>query len=377
MIANENNSDKCCFKLGSNISGFTPKDIWDAYGITNLNLSQNIQIYRPTITIVIAYGSKTITNDVDIFSNTFQIPKIHQFDIYYQNGNEFLKGPIPDNYPTNSRWSIETTLDVQWAHAIAPHANINLVVSKSSSLCDILGALQYASSCSLNSNIISMSWGMKEVAKQIEYDNLYFSNPNIIYVASSGNYGYGIIWPSISPYVLSVGGTTLKRVKSNTQNINPYIYTETAWKGSGGGVSQFVDMPTYQQQIGQKYKTLNRLAPDVSFVADPTTGAVVYTSTIYGNKKGWFVIGGTSLSAPCWAGILALVIQYRKKPFNNIGFKVQTALYNLLNNESIYNMNFRDVTIGSNGSPAGPNFDLTTGLGSPNVNRIINTLISI
>jgi subtilase family serine protease len=145
--------------------------------------------------------------------------------------------------------------------------------------------------------------------------------------------------------VVGVGGTTLNLAS------NGAVVSETAWSGSGGGVSHYESKPVYQTSYGLTYA--RRAVPDVSYDADPNTGVLVYDSTPYQGFSGWWVVGGTSAGAPQWAAIQALGLSANN---NNFYQDAKSASY------SSY---FRDITVGSNGYPATTGYDLVTGLGSP------------
>jgi subtilase family serine protease len=207
-----------------------------------------------------------------------------------------------------------------------------------------------------------MSWGDGENAVQSVLE-FHFQKPGVVYVASSGNTGGVTQWPATSPSVLAVGGTRINR------NIKGKFLSETAWSGSGGGRSTVFTEPKYQIKFGLDSLLVGRRgSPDVSFVADPTSGVAVFTSTPTPNGiTGWLVVGGTSVSAPCWAGIIALANQIRKVPLTD-GHK---ELYALAKGRN-YAKNYRDITIGSAGPfTAGPGYDLVTGLGSPRVKNLV------
>ena len=144
---------------------------------------------------------------------------------------------------TNSDWATETSLDVEWAHAIAPGANILLVEATNSSLSSLLAAVNYARN-QAGVSVVSMSWGASEFSGETSYDS-YFTTPAghapVAFVASSGDNGAGAIWPAVSSNVLGVGGTTLHVSSSGAYG------SETAWSGSGGGYSTQESEPSYQR----------------------------------------------------------------------------------------------------------------------------------
>src|SRR5208337_1467923 len=254
---------------------------------------------------------------------------------------------------TNSGWAIEISLDVEWAHAIAPQATILLVEASSSSLTDLMNAVYYATTTYATTTAgiaapvkaVSMSWGSSEFSTESTYDSYFTSTSGIVFFASSGDNGAGVIWPSSSPNVVSVGGTTLDVTSTGA------LISETAWSGSGGGVSAYEPQPAYQTNYGLTYA--KRSTPDVSYDADPNTGVYVYDTTPYEGESGWWDVGGTSVGAPQWAAIQALGLSA-----NNVNF-YQDAI------SASYPSYFRDITSGSNGYQAGTGYDLVTGLGSP------------
>lgn len=305
----------------------SPSQIIGAY-----NLNSATGGAGTTIAIVDAYDDPTIANDLATFSSYFGLPAA-----------TFVKHKMATTISVNSGWALETSLDVEWAHAIAPQATILLVEAKSNSLTDLLAAVSYATSYT-GVKAVSMSWGGSEFSTETSYDS-YFNAPGIAFFASSGDNGACVIWPSSSPNVIGVGGTTLNLDSSGA------VISETAWSGSGGGVSAYETKPTYQTNYG--VTTTKRAVPDVSYDADPNTGVLVYDSTPYQGWSGWWVVGGTSAGAPQWAAIQALGLSATNNNF------YQDAA------SSAYPSYFRDIISGSNGYSAGLGYDLVTGLGSP------------
>jgi subtilase family serine protease len=239
---------------------------------------------------------------------------------------------------SNQGWALEESLDVQWAHAVAPGAKILLVEAKSASGSDLLSAVNYAKS-QPGVVAVSMSWGGAEFSGESVYDST-FTGP--AFFASSGDSGAGVSWPAVSVNVVGVGGTTL--------TISSTTLTETAWSGSGGGVSVYEPKPAYQGALSPS----TRAVPDVSYDADPATGFPVYDSVGYQGVTGWIEVGGTSAGAPQWAAIYA------------IGHTATNgAMYADASVPATYTAKFRDIVAGTNGNPAGVGYDLATGLGSP------------
>ena len=309
----------------------TPTQIINAYSLTSASGAGT------TIAIVDAYDDPTIASDLIAFSRNFGLPTAN-----------FVEHKMSSFISANSGWALEISLDVEWAHAIAPQATILLVEARSSSLTDLMSAVSYAKS-QPGVVAVSMSWGGSEFSTETAstYDGIFTSTSGIVFFASSGDNGAGVIWPSISANVVSVGGTTLNLDQTNGVVT---VISETAWSGSGGGVSAYEQQPAYQTNYG--LTNTKRSTPDVSYDADPNTGVYVYDSTPYNGAKGWWDVGGTSAGAPQWAAIQAL-----GQTTGNSNF-YQDAKQSAVSY-------FRDITSGSNGNPAGVGYDLATGLGSP------------
>ncbi len=262
-------------------------------------------------------------------------------------------------------WELEESLDVEWAHAIAPGAKILLVEASSTGMNDLLQGVSYAAS---HANVVSMSWGGSEFSGQTSYDSM-FSKSGVAFVASSGDSGAPISWPASSPNVLAVGGTQLTLTSSGAWS------AETGWSGSGGGPSAYENQPTYQK--GTVTSTTMRANPDVAYNASPSTGYAVYDSVPYsGTTYGWLQVGGTSAGAPQWSALLAIAdegrVAARQAPLNSTN--PQQVMDILYQNPG----DFHDITSGtSTGSPnytAGPGYDYVTGLGSPMANLVIGSL---
>jgi subtilase family serine protease len=325
----------------SSPTGYSPTEIYGAYGINQIASSGAGE----TIAIIDAYGSPTVQSDLANFDTTYELPAA-DLVVVKQPG---LSG-------SDSGWALETSLDVEWAHAIAPGATILLVEAKSTSISDLMWAVDYANNN--GANVVSMSWGDSEFYTETYYDS-NFVNAGIAYVASSGDTGAGVCWPAASPYVTAVGGTTLNIASNN----GVYSWSsETAWSNSSGGVSAYEALPAYQTQAPD-FTYAHRSVPDVAFDANPNTGVSVYDSTRYDGMSGWFVVGGTSVGAPSWAGLIA-----RANSFSN------TQLYTLASNPTTYATDYHDITSGSNGYPAGTGYDLVDGLGSPVANNLVSGL---
>ena len=179
-----------------------------------------------TIAIIDAYDNPNIASDLATFSTYNNLPSAN-----------FQKVKMSSFILGNTNWGMEEALDVEWAHAIAPQAKILLVEARTASLTDLLSAVNYARN-QPDVVAISMSWGGSEFSGQTSYNSYFTSNYGAVFFASSGDSGGVISWPSSSANVISVGGTTLTNGASG--------YTESAWSGSGGGVSAYEPAPSYQ-----------------------------------------------------------------------------------------------------------------------------------
>jgi len=348
-------------------TGLTPSQVRHAYGFDQLSCSftgtwgdPNLCGYGQTIAIIDAYDDPNIEKDLAVFSNQFGLPACTS-----ANGC-FIKA-TPQGLPRSDQgWALEISLDVEWAHAIAPGAKILLVEAKSNKLSDLLAAVDYAVK-QLGVHQVSMSWGGSEFSSETTYDT-HFNVAGVSFFASSGDSGNGVLWPAASPYVIGVGGTTL--------NVDNYgnVISETAWSGSGGGISSYELEPSYQVNYGI-ISNGKRGVPDVSYDADPNTGFPVYDSFGYRGQKGWFQVGGTSAGAPQWAALFAIVNSGRSTPISSTSFGTGTLIYDAASN-AVYSSNYRDITVGSNGNcgsvcTATTGYDFVTGLGSPLANNLV------
>ncbi|CEG56923.1 S53 family peptidase [Legionella fallonii] len=342
-------------------SGLTPHQVSNAYGFSAISAQGKGQ----TIAIVDAFDDPRIEADLAVFNKQFGLPACTTKNGCFKKVYAKKKKP-----PTDAGWSGEIALDVEWAHAMAPQAKIILVEAASDSMEDLYQAVQVA--VQSGANVVSMSWGAGEFSEQTDYDKL-FNNPKVTFTASSGDSGAGTIYPAASPYVLAVGGTTL-----STDSYGNY-QGETAWSGSGGGVSSVEAWPAYQSGLPIPQSSNMRGVPDVAYNADPQSGFSVYSSVPGDGGTGWQVVGGTSAGAPQWAALVAVA---NSAINGNIGGNLNTLLYTLAHpTTGNYNHFFNDVTSGSNGDcdyfcSAQEGYDYVTGLGSPEVTNLINELMS-
>jgi hypothetical protein len=328
-----------------------------------------------TIAIIDAYDNPNAKADLQLFDTQWGLADPPSFSKVEQ----IVNGLPPS---VDEGWALESSLDVQWAHAMAPAANIMLVESASADLSDLLGAVDYASAN--GASVVSMSWGSGEFSGEASNDS-HFGVAGITYVAASGDNGafYGLSWPAAASNVVSVGGTSLNLTSSGNYS------SESGWSGSGGGSSAAETRPSYQSAYLSSHtnsvpssilKHNTRLNPDVAYNADPNKGYYVYDSTPYSGSTGWWQVGGTSAAAPQWAAIMAIVDQVRgANGQSSLGSTATlTALYGALSaNATTYASDFHDVKTGNNGYRAGTGFDLVTGLGSPQVANVVAALAAV
>lgn len=323
-------------------TGVTPAEIKKIY---NLPATGG----KGTIALIDAYDDANMESDLAAFDKQFNLPACT-----VANGC-FEKHMMTTSTASNSGWAMETSLDVEWAHAIAPGAKILLVEAKTPSGANLLSAIDYAASRK-DVVAVSMSWGGAEFSDELSYDTHFASktNSSIAFFASSGDDGAGASWPASSPDVIGVGGTSLQLASSGA------LIAESAWSGSGGGVSAYEKEPAYQTAYKISKAGGMRAIPDVSYDADPASGYPIYVTTGTGSKaKGaWDTVGGTSAGAPQWAAIQALGGSAVLDKFYTDKASTSTLKY------------FRDITSGSNGTckyycDARKRYDYVTGLGSP------------
>ncbi|GCE19812.1 S53 family peptidase [Dictyobacter kobayashii] len=409
-------------KANFSIDCYGPHQMQNIYNITPL-LTAGYTGKGQTIVIIDSYGSPTITQDLKTFDAGFGIPDPPGFKILAPLGVHTFNDSVADD----DSWALETTLDVEWAHAIAPAANIVLLTSPVDEsqgiqgLPEFLQLEQYALNNHLG-NIISQSWGtaentlfynagiptkgyMRSNAMMYNSNMLMFDKFNTLYqqaaaqhvtvFATSGDYGTAndvvtqdnvfpsptVLFPASSPYVTTVGGTQLQT------NTDGSYRGEVAWDvapyvATGGGISQHYEEPSYQTSTlptaMQQQLHGHRGVPDIAYNASAGSSVLMYMSFRGASTKGYYNVGGTSEGAPQWAGITAIADQYAGR---SLGF-LNPALYSLANSPA-YAQDFHDITQGNNGLygvpgyNAGTGWDLLTGWGSPNVTNLVHDLAKV
>jgi len=309
-------------------TGLSPSTIKSAYNFSSSSTAGS----GKTIAIVDAYDHPSIAADLAMFSSQYGLPACTTANGCFQKVNQTGGSSYPRK---NAGWALEIALDVEWAHAIAPGAHILLVEASSNSFANLLAAEDYAKA---HAQYVSNSWGAAEFSGETSYDS-HFAQSGVSFFVSSGDNGIPAEYPSSSPNVISVGGTTLHFSGGN-------FSSETGWSGSGGGCSVY-ESKAAAQTTGSVNCNTQRATPDVSLDADPASGVSVYDSVRYQGQSGWWTVGGTSASAPMWAARSA------------VAGAIVNATYVYGNS-----ITYRDIISGNNGASCLVGYDLVTGRGS-------------
>jgi len=372
----------------------TPAQIRAAYGLpalpaagTTIDAAMAATLGAgQTIYLVDAYHDATALSDLNAFSTKFGLPTCTNVAIatsatlplatppssctFSQVTSTSLGMMSPTVPASNATWAPESKLDVQWAHAIAPLARIVLIEMPTSMSTDILGANLVARK--LGPGVVSMSFGSAEAGWVASVD-YYFAGTGMTYVAAAGDSGSEVLWPAVSPNVVAVGGTSLNWSGSGTRY-------EAAWKGTGGGMSAYEVLPSWQNGVTPAggSKLARRAVPDVSFNADPMTGEYV-ALTLPGAATVWSAYGGTSIAAPQWAGVIAVANAVRAANAKAALGDIHSTLYtSIAAVPGTYAATMGDVIDGTNGTcatcRAGTGFDEATGLGTPNATQLVALL---
>lgn len=347
------------------VTAYTPDQIQTAYDIGPL-LNRGIDGAGQTIALI--EMDRFQMSDIQQFDSQSQLPDpvIQQF---YSGGKAFTLGRSP-----------ETTMDIEWAHAMAPGARIQVYYIKNNqpsragwkALAQVLkqAAANGARAISMSFGACSPDTGYKATKNALA--GLLKSGVSVF--VSSGDSGAlpgprrscgsnpGVAYPASDPSVVSVGGTSL------LLDINNAITVERAWRLSGGGQGSPFSRPTWQTASTLPSDTY-RWVPDVAFLGDPSTGAAAFYN---GN---WHQVGGTSLGAPAWAGIWALVREDGQRAGKSVG-AAPPILY-AIGNSPAFTQAFHDITTGGNGLyRAGPGWDAVTGWGTPDAGGLAAAVLS-
>jgi subtilase family serine protease len=393
-----------------------------------------------TIALVDSFGSATVASDLNNFDTVFNLQHLcgeanytcqagdPTFSILTVQGNPPTNPPPPNNgtgQEAHDLWAVEVSLDVEWAHATAPMANILLVTTPTAETLGVQGfqqfmnAEQYVIDHHL-ADVISQSFGAGEgtfhdglaALQNLRQPFISAQANHITVLASSGDNGTAnrmkepvknpalipypsVGWPASDPLVTAVGGTYLctDTTTGTTVDSTPPSGScpsfpgerEVGWIAGGGGYSILFPRPDYQNTLppgstfvgssaGAPGPNNNmRGVPDIAYQASARTGVLVYDA----GEGGWFVVGGTSCGSPQWAGLIAMADQIKG---SDVGF-VNPALYSIATNPAKYAADFHDVTTGNNqlnaaipGYSASTGWDAVTGLGSPDAANLLPDL---
>jgi subtilase family serine protease len=421
---------------------FNPDAMHHSYNYASLLAAGN-QGQGKTIAIIDSFGSDTIRNDLYVFSTQFGLPVpcganqaspstpdgncaagvSPRFDILNVQGGP-PASPPPPNHGTGQEahnlWALEVSLDVEWAHATAPLANILLVTTPTA---ETLGAQGFAQMMNAEqfvvdhhlADVISQSFGSGEGAFHSGNDIMNLRQAfvdaqanNVTVFASAGDGGTtnsmkepvknpdtipypSVIWPASDPLVTAVGGTylctdattgtTVDSVSPpGTCQANPGT-REVGWIDGGGGYSTLFPRPSFQNTLpaGSTFvgssvgapgpNTNMRGIPDISYQASSRTGVLVYMTEPATTSSGpgcgganpcdigWYVVGGTSSGSPQWAGLMALADQIARR---DLGY-INPALYQIASHPAQYASDFFDVTVGNNQTTSIPGYSASPG----------------
>ena len=398
--------------LASGNRCYQPFQMQAAYNYSGL-LSQGIDGTGKTIVIIDAFGSPTITSDLHDFDAEFGLPDPN-FSIITPAGTPPTFDPNDGNM---FGWAIETSLDVQWAHAMAPGANIVLALAPSNNDQDILNVTKYVVDHKVG-DVVSQSFGEAESCVDptlLSQEHAIFQqgvNEGITFFASSGDSGasqfncdgsaaiLSASSPASDPNVTGVGGTTLLADGTTGAYGNETAWTEPDFgcnppaisfpadiNCSGGGFSTIYGRPSWQQsQVKGGDPHPGRGVPDVAYNAGLSGGVLTHVGWLLADFFGlpqdfpaFFAIGGTSSGSPQWAGLAADGAQIAGHDLGNIN----QSLYQFSQAQQKYAADFHDITIGNNdvseltglqGYNAGTGWDPVTGLGTPNAGNLLPAL---
>ena len=429
-----------CFSVGRRC--FTPASMQNSYNLPPLYAAGN-EGQGVTIAIIDSFGNSNMASDLANFDTQMGLPHMcgepgqacgagtPTFQHVFWDGKTEVKAPPPGSNGTGQQdrnaWALETSLDVEWAHSIAPQANILNVTTNPAETLGVPGfpammnAEQFivdhhqASVISQSFAAAEESFGSTQSLLNLRHAFVSAAANGVTVLGSSGDGGSAntkktpvknpvtlpfptVEWPASDPLVTAVGGTYLctnpvtgigvdsADPPATCQN-NPGV-REVGWIDSGGGFSHLFARPGYQDKLpaGSTAIGATRGVPDVAYQASQRTGVLVYDTAPgftglrcpSGNpcSAGWYVVGGTSSSSPQWAALVAIADQIAG---HGLG-QINPTLYKLAAGPS-YGTYFYDVTTGNNqadpsipGYPATTGWDPVTGLGTPNAATLVPAL---
>ncbi|GCE31449.1 hypothetical protein KDA_69330 [Dictyobacter alpinus] len=352
--------------------GFTPSELRTAYGVNQL-ISAGYSGSGQTVAIFELDGYKS--SDVDTYLSNYNL-----------GAGKYSNVLVDGATNTPGSGAIEVVLDMEVVSALAPNATQKIYIGPNSTM-----GVNDTYNKIVNDNlakVTSISWGQCEQSsgnsELAALNNIFMqgaaqgqaffaaTGDSGAYDCTNGNSILAVDSPSGDPNIVGTGGTHLTTGSGGTYS------NESAWgnssdgSGGGGGVSTYFKRPSYQ--TGTNLTNANRMVPDISADADPASGYSIYCTASASNCSGWLSVGGTSASAPLWAGLATNINQYLIAQGKPVLGNAHIPLYNLYNNTQAYPP-FHDVTTGNNlYYQAGPNYDLATGLGSPNAWNIAQDL---
>jgi subtilase family serine protease len=420
-----------CFAIGRRC--FTPLAMQNSYNLTPL-LNAGNEGQGVTIAIIDSFGNPNMASDLANFDTQMGLPHmcgepgaacgagIPTFQHVYWNGKTQVKSPPPGSNGTGLQnrdgWTVETALDVEWAHAMAPLANILNVTTNPAETQGVQGfptmmnAEQFivdnhqAAVITQSFGAVEEGFGSTQSLLNLRHAFISAAADGVTVLASSGDGGSAnspktpvknpspfpfptVNWPASDPLVTGVGGTYLctdpttgttvdtADPPTNCQpSANPASNREIGWIDSGGGFSHIFATPAYQDSLPTGSTAIGSMrgVPDVAFQASSRTGPLVYATG--GSAGGWFIVGGTSCSSPQFAGLVAIADQMAG---HSLG-QINPTLYQLASGQN-YGTYFYDVTTGNNqadpsvtGYNATKGWDPVTGLGTPNAETLVPAL---
>ena len=373
-------ADQFIYQGVSTAPGVTPTQMRDAYGVDSITIGSLVgDGAGQTIAIIGEYDDPDLvsstnpgfsSSDLHLFDEQMGLPDPPSFLKLDQDGGTNYPSLAPTPTGTSGSWSSEECLDVESAHVIAPEANIVLFEANSPAASDQLGVAVNTAKNYSGVSVVSMSFGWPGgFPGDTSYDSSCFVTPSghngVTFVASTGDNGPPGDYAAFSPNVVAVGGTTL------TLGAGGSGYgSEAAWSSSGGGQATDEPEPAYQEGVQSSgYREI----PDVSMDGDRTTGVACYDSYDYGSGTPWVQTGGTSLSAPMFAGLLAIADQLRvAEGGTTLDGPSQTLPYLYQLGPSCYHdITSGNITSGNGTYNATVGYDMATGIGTPIANVLV------